>query len=130
MSKIAIGLFVFTVAAFRAAAPVASEDVWTLAMMSGEVSITGDVLPGETVPFDATIRTGHDGRALLIRGTEAMLVGPGTTMTVDESSRWTREGYDRPAIEGSDILPMPAGLRTPSPDGGPDQGALAAVVKA
>jgi hypothetical protein len=128
MGKIAVGfsVFLFTVLTVSAQSSV---DAWKLVHTSGEVTVSNGLRAGDTLPAATTVSTGQDGRALLVRGGAAMLIGPGTTLSVDISSRWIIEqgGHARP--ERSDAIVAPA-RETLNPEFVLDQPVLAAVVKA
>ncbi len=125
---VVVGFLVFAFALVSmAAAP--SSSIWTLVRLSGEVIVPEGLAQGGTVPADATITTGADGRALLTRGGAAMLIGPGTTLTLDSSSQWTIERGHQ-VVEQSDAVIVHEKAEPPRPDFTLGQSILAAVVKA
>ncbi len=129
MGRIAVGFFVFLFTVLSVSARPA-EITWTLVHTSGEVSVTNAVAAGETLPPDTTITTGQDGRALLVRGGAAMLIGPGTTISVDNSSRWILEESRHFAGRSDAVGPAAAEPKPSTPDFALQQPILAAVVKA
>lgn len=76
-------------------AGAALADDWRLVRTSGEVWIsspdTAVILAstGGTVPERSTVATGPFGRALLVRGNESVVVGPGSILTIAESGPLT-----------------------------------------
>jgi hypothetical protein len=79
------------VAGFSASAQ--AED-WRIARSSGEVWVSGGTAPilvstGSTVPERSTVATGPTGRAMLVRGRESVMVGPGTILTVAANGAFT-----------------------------------------
>ncbi len=69
----------------------AAADQWHVTRSSGPIWFGSDVAqlaalgPTKDVPGGATVMTGEGGRALLVRGTQTMLVGPNTVVTLPES---------------------------------------------
>src|SRR5689334_9541014 len=112
MGRIAVGLFVFLFTMLSVSARPAV-DTWKLVHISGTVSVTNAVAAGDTLPPHTTITTGQDGRALLTRGGAAMLIGPGTTLSVDVASRLVLEEGGRFQPERSAVV-LPAAQPEPS----------------
>jgi hypothetical protein len=129
MGRVAVGLVVFLFTALNVSARPA-DDSWKLVHTSGEVWISSDAVAGELLAPETAVTTGHDGRALLVRGRAAMLIGPGTSLTLDGLGGWVVEQGGRYVGEkerNGDVVVAPAGT---SPRFGLDVAELAAVVKA
>lgn len=81
-------LFAISTLAVRAG----NGDDWTIVQATGQLWVqTGDVgkislSPSSTLAPGATLSTGSNGRVLLRRGQETMIVGPNTIMSVPEGS--------------------------------------------
>lgn len=78
---------------------------WRVAQMSGEVSVrTGPVKlaslsPGGTLKGGAVVVTGRNGRALLVRGKQTMIVSPASAVTLPADAG----GYTR-ILEGAGLV--------------------------
>ncbi len=79
---------------FHAGPAVAGEDlVWRVTKSSGEVSVTtaaGDhsaLIAGATLKPGDSIRTGQNGRALLMRGAETILVSPNSAIGIPKERK-------------------------------------------
>jgi hypothetical protein len=82
----------------------ASEEVWRVSKSTGEVSVTspaGEQAPliaGATLKAGDNVRTGANGRALLMRGAETILVSPNSSVGVPQPKK---EGVKTTIIQQS-----------------------------
>ncbi len=86
------------------ATPARADDVWRVSKTSGEVSVAagdGDQTPliaGATLKPGDSVRTGQNGRALLIRGEETILVSPNSSVGLPVAKK---EGLQTTIIQQS-----------------------------
>jgi hypothetical protein len=128
MRRAVVGLLLLLLLSSDAGADPAPE-AWLVMRVSGAVWIT---VPGSDVPAPALLRmklagcvvlsTEANGRAVLARGSQAMVVGPGTTVeaceggggTLINGGRWIgedeRNGVIRARVEREPTFPLEVGV--------------------
>src|SRR5688572_30687186 len=94
MRKFWIGVFALVAGVAGFSASAQAED-WRIARSSGDVWVSAAgtaailVSTGSTVGERSTVSTGANGRAMLVRGRESVVVGPGTILTVAQNGAFT-----------------------------------------
>ena len=124
-------LLLATLVIVLSAPQVSAEEVWRVSKASGEVSVTstaGDQAPliaGATLKPGDNVKTGQNGRVLLMRGEESILVSPNSSIGVPVAKKGAPQNGVRTTIiqqSGSILLDVEKHFQVETPY-------LAAVVK-